>query len=54
MYSCKETCGQRKPCGNRHCSANPKYVPPSPKKRSNAKVPGEKQIPAGIAALMSR
>lgn len=34
IYSCKETCGQEKPCGNRFCSANPKYVPPSPKKKS--------------------
>ena len=32
-YSCKETCGQEKPCGNRYCSANPKYVPPAPKKK---------------------
>lgn len=27
-YTCKETCNMDKPCGNRHCSANPKYIPP--------------------------
>ena len=32
-YSCREVCGQDKPCGNKHCSANPKYVPPAPKKK---------------------
>lgn len=31
-YSCSEVCGQEKPCGNRYCSANPKHVPPKPKK----------------------
>lgn len=31
-YSCEETCGQVKPCGNRYCSANPMYIPPKPKK----------------------
>jgi len=40
-YSCKETCGQEKPCGNRYCSANPKYVPPAPKKKGK-KVSGSK------------
>lgn len=24
-YTCKETCGQEKPCGNRYCSAHPKH-----------------------------
>lgn len=24
-YSCMETCGQEKPCGNRYCSAHPKH-----------------------------
>lgn len=24
-YSCMETCGQEKPCGNRYCSAHPQY-----------------------------
>lgn len=32
-YSCRETCGQDKPCGNEYCSANPKYIPPAPKKK---------------------
>lgn len=34
-YTCKETCGQEKPCGNRYCSANPKYTGPKtkPKKK---------------------
>ena len=32
-YSCKETCGMDKPCGNKYCSANPKYVPPKKKKK---------------------
>lgn len=36
-YSCLETCGQEKPCGNRYCSANPKYIPPTPKKRGKSK-----------------
>lgn len=31
-YTCKETCNMDKPCGNHHCSANPKYVPPKSKK----------------------
>ena len=33
MYSCMETCGQEKECGNRYCSANSRYIPPTPKKR---------------------
>lgn len=32
-YTCKETCGQEKPCGNRYCSANPKYIPHKPKEK---------------------
>lgn len=24
-YTCKETCGQEKHCGNRYCSAHPKH-----------------------------
>lgn len=24
-YTCKETCGQENPCGNRYCSAHPKH-----------------------------
>lgn len=24
-YSCMETCGQEKHCGNRYCSAHPKH-----------------------------
>ena len=31
-YTCKETCNMDKPCKNKHCSANPKYIPPKPKK----------------------
>ena len=27
-YTCKETCNMDKPCKNKHCSANPKYIPP--------------------------
>lgn len=23
--TCSEVCGQEKPCGNRYCSAHPKY-----------------------------
>lgn len=34
-YTCEETCKQSKSCGNIHCSANPKYIPP--KKNSNKK-----------------
>ena len=30
-YTCKETCNMDKPCKNKHCSANPKYIPPVPK-----------------------
>lgn len=26
-YSCKEACKQGKPCGNKHCSANPNFIP---------------------------
>lgn len=33
LYSCEEVCGQVKPCGNRYCSANPKYIHPTPKKK---------------------
>lgn len=29
--NCQETCGQEQPCGNIHCSSNPKYVPPKRK-----------------------
>lgn len=32
-YSCEETCGQVKPCGNKYCSAHPNYKPPTPKKK---------------------
>ena len=31
-YTCKETCNMDKPCENKHCSANPKYIPPKLKK----------------------
>lgn len=31
-YSCVETCKMDKPCGNIHCSANPRYVPPKQNK----------------------
>ncbi len=24
-YTCMETCGQEKPCGNRYCSAHPQH-----------------------------
>lgn len=27
IYTCMETCGQLKQCGNTHCSANTKYIP---------------------------
>lgn len=40
--SCMETCGQEKPCGNKYCSANPKYVPPAPKNKKNKRAAGEK------------
>lgn len=30
-YSCEETCGMKRACGNIHCSANPKYTPPKKK-----------------------
>lgn len=33
VYSCQETCGQTKECGNRYCSANSKYIPPVPKEK---------------------
>lgn len=36
-YTCKETCGQDNPCGNKYCSANPNYIPPTPKKNQKAK-----------------
>lgn len=29
-YSCKETCGQEKYCGNRYCSAHPKFFGKKP------------------------
>ena len=32
-YSCKETCNMDKPCGNKHCSANPNYIPPKKKNK---------------------
>lgn len=35
IYSCQGTCKQEKPCGNIHCSANPKYIPPKKKKGKN-------------------
>lgn len=34
-YTCMETCGQEKPCGNRYCSAHPKHF--SKKPNSDAK-----------------
>lgn len=30
-HNCYETCGQEQPCGNIHCSSNPKYIPPKRK-----------------------
>lgn len=36
-YSCKEVCGQEKNCVNCHCSAHPKYIPPTPKKGEKPK-----------------
>lgn len=33
-YTCMETCGQEKPCGNRYCSAHPKHFE---KKKPNPK-----------------
>lgn len=33
-YTCLETCGQEKHCGNTHCSAHPRYVPPKPKEKT--------------------
>lgn len=32
-YTCKETCNQEKPCGNKHCSAHPSHTPPPKKPR---------------------
>lgn len=26
-YNCMDTCKMVKPCKNKHCSANPKYIP---------------------------
>ena len=34
-YTCKETCNMDKPCKNKHCSANPKYIPHKRKKEKN-------------------
>ncbi len=34
---CKTLCGRGRPCGNRHCSANPAYIPPMPKKKKQSK-----------------
>lgn len=34
---CMETCGQEQHCGNRYCSAHPKYIPPTPKKKKGKK-----------------
>lgn len=40
-YTCKETCGQEKHCGNRYCSAHPKHFSARPgkeiKKQSSGK-----------------
>lgn len=38
-YSCMETCGQAKPCGNRYCSANPKYFGKKPGVSGKVKKP---------------
>lgn len=38
IYTCQETCKQLKPCGNIHCSVNPKYVPPKKKVKQNDSV----------------
>ena len=38
IYTCQETCKQLKSCGNIHCSANPKYVPPKKKVEQNRSV----------------
>lgn len=45
MYSCQETCGQEKPCGNKHCSAHPQYVPPTPKKKKQTKTSNRRPLP---------
>lgn len=37
---CLETCGQDRPCGNRHCSAHPKYIPPKQKKTKRTSIGG--------------
>lgn len=29
ICSCWEACKMNKPCGNKHCSANPHYIPPA-------------------------
>ena len=34
-YSCQETCGMAKPCGNVHCSAHPRSIAAS--RRNNRK-----------------
>lgn len=36
-YTCKETCGQEKHCGNRYCSAHPQYLGPKTKKSKDLK-----------------
>lgn len=38
-YTCKETCGQEKHCGNRYCSAHPQYYGPKVKKSKNPERP---------------
>lgn len=36
-YTCSETCGQEKHCGNRYCSAHPRYFGPKTKKSKTQK-----------------
>lgn len=40
-YTCMETCGQEKPCGNRYCSAHPKHGQIRPNTKTKAEMKAE-------------
>ena len=42
-YSCMETCGQEKPCGNRYCSAHPQHFQKKPNPGGKRKRPPDKK-----------
>lgn len=44
-YTCKETCGQEKHCGNRYCSAHPKHFSSRPGTKNTKQSSGKTADP---------